>query len=210
MAKNGNQRHRVWLDVIYPGESAPDDWLERLRSLNVQGFVSPEHNLDVNPDGEIKKPHRHVVLNFDSPKSFTQVCEIFDALGAPHPQYAQSYQGAVRYLTHMDNPEKHPYSAEDVIALGGADYFEVVSRAADFDGIISEMEQWCDDTACYSYAQLCRYARKNKPEWARMLRHKCTVHMKAYLQSCQWELDHPSLSVNTRSSILECQRESRR
>lgn len=188
MSEKKTQRTRNWTFVIYPGESAPADWLEKLRSLNVAGFVSPLHT-DLNPDESEKKPHRHVFLMFDGVKSFEQVKEITDALNAPHPQYVQSKSGMARYLCHMDNPEKKQYKPEDVICLGGADYLNTVATAADLDNIMDEIEEWCDAQGVYSYAELCCYARRNRPDWKRALRTRCTVHMKAYLQSRQWELD---------------------
>lgn len=187
MTDTASQRFRNWAFVIYPGDSAPDDWEERLKSLNVDGFVSPLHT-DMNPDNTEKKPHRHVLLFFGGKKSFEQVKAISDTLNAPIPQPVQSKSGYTRYLTHMDNPEKEQYRAEDVISLGSSDYIDTVATAADIDRTISEMEQWCDDNGVFSYAALSRYARRNRPDWTRALRHRCTVHMKAYLQSCQWEL----------------------
>lgn len=187
MAEATNQRTRNWTFVVYPGDSAPDGWLDYLKSLNTKGFVSPLHT-DVNPDETEKKPHRHVLLMFEGVKSFEQVKAITDKLNSPHPQYVQSKSGMARYLCHMDNPEKKQYKPEDVICLGGADYMDTVATAADLDRTISEMEQWCDDNGVFSYAGLSRYARKNRPDWTRALRYRCTVHMKAYLQSCQWEL----------------------
>lgn len=186
--KNGaSQRYRNWAFVIYPGESAPENWLEILKSLNVDGFVSPLHT-DMNPDNTEKKPHRHVLLFFDGKKSFEQVKAISDSLCAPHPQYVQSKSGYARYLTHMDNPEKEQYRATDVINLGSTDYMSTVATAADLDRVITEMEDWCDEQGVFSYAALSCYARKHRPDWMRALRYRCTVHMRAYLQSRQWEL----------------------
>lgn len=187
MPKQASQRTRNWAFVIYPGESAPKDWEKKLKSLNVPGFVSPLHT-DTNPDETEKKPHRHVLLMFEGVKSFEQVKSLTDALNAPQPQYVQSKSGYARYLCHMDNPEKKQYKPEDVICLGGADYVETVATAADLDRTISEMEEFCDEQGIYSYAALSRYARKNRPDWTRALRYRCTTHMKAYLQSMQWEL----------------------
>lgn len=187
MVKTPSQRTRSWAFVIYPGESAPDNWLEILKSLSVPGFVSPLHT-DINPDETEKKPHRHVLLYFEGKKSFEQVKAITDTLNAPHPQYVQSKSGYARYLCHMDNPEKKQYDPADVICLGGADYVETVATAADLDRTITEMEEFCDEQGIFSYAALSRYARKNRPDWTRALRYRCTTHMKAYLQSCQWEL----------------------
>lgn len=188
MSEAKNQRTRNWTFVLYP-DSAPKDWLEKLKSLNVPGFVSPLHK-DINPDDTEKKPHYHVMLMFEGVKSFDQVKSLSDALNCPHPQYVQSKAGMARYLCHLDNPEKKQYLPEDVINLSGADYLDAVATAADLDRTISEMEQWCDDMGVFSYAGLSRYARLHRPDWTRALRYRCTVHMKAYLQSCQWEVNN--------------------
>lgn len=185
MAEGNNQRSRTWAFVVYP-DSAPKNWLDTVKGLNVPGFVSPLHT-DVNPDDTEKKPHRHVLLYFEGKKSFSQMNALADLLNCPHPQFVQSKSGYARYLCHMDNPEKKQYSPADVICLGGADYMDTVATAADLDRTISEIEQWIDDNGVFSYAALSRYARLYKPHWSRSLRYRCTVHIKAYLQACQWE-----------------------
>ena len=48
------QRKRNWVFVVYP-DSAPENWVEKLREMRVPGFISPLHDKDVNPDGEPKK-----------------------------------------------------------------------------------------------------------------------------------------------------------
>ena len=188
MKQQVNQRTRVWTFVIYP-DSQPDDWMEYLKAIKVKGFISPLHT-DINPDETEKKPHRHVMLMFDSVKSFEQVKVITDHLNAPHPQYVQSKVAMARYLCHLDNPEKKQYEPKDVVCIAGADYIGTIETAADLDKVIDEMEQWCDDNGVVSYAGLSSYARKYRPEWRRALRYRCTVHMKAYLQARQWEVDH--------------------
>lgn len=203
MSDKKSQRTRNWAFVIYPGDSAPENWLEILKDLNTNGFVSPLHT-DVNPDETEKKPHRHVLLTFEGVKSFEQVKEITDKLNAPNPQYVQSKSGYARYLVHMDNPEKKQYSPEDVICLAGADYMDTVATAADLDRTISEMEQWCDDNGVFSYATLCAFARKNRPDWTRALRYRCTVHMTQYLKSRQWELKE---GISYNMDALGCDKE---
>ena len=88
-------RYRNWSGIVYP-DSAPDDWLEHFQSLCVKGFVSPLHDADMNPNGEEKKPHYHVLLIFDGKKSFEQVSAIFDYCNSPHPQFVQSAEGLSR------------------------------------------------------------------------------------------------------------------
>jgi len=80
-----DDRTRNWTIVVYP-ESAPENWIEILQSEQVPFAVSPLHDKDVNVDGEIKKPHWHVMLMYSGKKSFTQIKEIADKLNAPKPK----------------------------------------------------------------------------------------------------------------------------
>ena len=55
------KKSRYWTFLIYP-DSAPKNWYELLEELHLPTCVSPLHDRDVNPDGEIKKPHYHVMI----------------------------------------------------------------------------------------------------------------------------------------------------
>lgn len=187
---NNAKKARNWAFVMYP-DSAPENAIEILDSFHTDMLISPLHENDVNPDGEVKKPHWHVVVHFASGTvRQTQVQAIADAVNATQVQPVTSLRAYARYLCHLDNPEKAQYPLEQVKELGSIDYFDLIASAADIDAVITEMEIWVDETGNFSYAALCRYARQERPDWTRVLRTRCTVHMKAYLQSCQWELDH--------------------
>ena len=128
MSKNNkiDDRARVWADVIYL-DSAPENWVDILIEMGLI-FAYILHDKDINPDGTPKKPHYHLLLFFDGKKSFEQIKEITDVLNAPNPQRVKNPKGMVRYLIHMDNPEKFQYKREDIKCFGGADidkYFEL-------------------------------------------------------------------------------------
>ena len=110
----GHDRTRVWTAVLYP-ESARADWREHLDELHIEWAESPLHEFDTNPTGEVKKAHWHIVLAFDGPKSYEQVCEILAPLNGPIPQKCHSLKGAIRYFAHLDNPEKYQYDAQSVV-----------------------------------------------------------------------------------------------
>ena len=127
--KKKDDRSRNWVIIVYP-ESAPDDWRGILDNMHVQWIESPLHDKDTNPDGTIKKAHWHIILAFGSKKSYKQVKEIADKLNAPVPQKVHNMKGQVRYLIHLDNPEKYQYSVEEVKSHGGIDvdkYFKATS-----------------------------------------------------------------------------------
>ena len=77
---SGRGRTRNYATVVYP-ESAPDNWKDILSQLFVPAFISPLHDSDLNPTGEIKKPHYHVMLMFEGVKTKEQVQSVFNSIG---------------------------------------------------------------------------------------------------------------------------------
>lgn len=187
--KKKDDRQRNFGTVVYP-ESVSDNWLEVLNDLHVPCFISPLHDSDQDPDGNIKKPHYHIMLMFEGKKDFdNQIKPIFDQIGAVGREYIQSVRGYARYLCHLDNPEKHQYSVSDVMQLSGADYLETIGLPADINKCICEMEEWASENGCIYYSDLSEYARLFRPEWHRVLIHN-SIHMIYYLRSLEYKLLH--------------------
>lgn len=128
--KGGNVKKRNWAFVLYP-ESAPVNWLDLLQATGLQCAISPLHDKDLNPTGEAKKPHFHVIACYSGPTSYSVVKGLTDSLSCPIPQPLEQVRGYYRYLTHKDNPEKAQYSELDIRTVNGfniADFVEL-SRA---------------------------------------------------------------------------------
>ena len=178
-------RKRNWVFVVYP-DSAPENWRDILSEQLVPGFIGPLHEHDLDPDGNPKKPHWHVLLTFRGLKSFEQVKEITDLLNAPAPQACKDTRAYARYLCHLDNPEKAQYSPSDVVNLAGADYLDTIKSAADTDTALSEMMDWCIEQGCDSFYVLSNYARKHRSDWFRVLTTCRTTFMVAWLKSKEW------------------------
>ena len=128
-----NGRSRTWAFIVYP-ESLPDNWLEIARDLHTPGAISPLHDKDVNPTGEKKKPHYHILLKFANKKSLDQLINIAQSFNSNvFPQPVDNFDGYLRYLIHIDNPEKYQYEPKDIIPLCGLDietYFAPTKSAA--------------------------------------------------------------------------------
>lgn len=186
MAENSS-RARVWATVVYP-ESAPDDWLSILGTHCIPTFVSPLHDSDLNPTGEMKKPHYHVLFMFDGKKSDEQVREIIYTFSGVGCERVASVRGYARYLCHLDNPEKAQYNTADVVCFGGSDYLTTIGLVTDKYLAIGDMIDFCDLNEVFSYASLLRYCRANRPDWFRVLCDNGTVVMKEFLKSKSWEI----------------------
>lgn len=182
---SGRGRTRNFATVVYP-ESAPEDWQEILSQQFVPAFISPLHDKDVNPTGEPKKPHYHVVLMFDGVKTREQAQDIISKINGVGCEVIQSIRGYARYLCHLDNPEKAQYKQEDVRSLCGADYPGTIGLVTDKYKAISEMIDYCREYNIYSYSDLLEYCRMERFDWFRVLCDNGTVVMKEYLKSKVW------------------------
>ena len=185
---SGRGRTRNFATVVYP-DSAPENWQEILAEQFVPAFISPLHDKDVNPDGEIKKPHWHVMLMYDGVKTLEQAQEVFAKIGGVGNEVVQSQRGYARYLCHMDNPEKFQYSAEDVRSMCGADYTSSIGLITDKYKAIGEMIDYCMENGIVSYSDLLEYCRMERFDWFRVLCDNGTVVMKEYLKSKSWTTD---------------------
>lgn len=181
-------RTRNYASIVYP-ESAPGNWKEILSGHFIPAFVSPLHGNDVNPTGEPKKPHYHVILMFDGKKSKEQAKEVFDTLGGVGCEVVKSIRGYARYLCHLDNPEKAQYEPSQVTCLCGADYMGTIGLAIDKYIALSEMQDFCDKYNVVSFYALSKYARAHRSDWHRVLCDSGSVFMREYLQSRQWSVE---------------------
>lgn len=182
--KSRDTRTRNFATVVYP-ESAPEDWQDILARHCVPAFISPLHDKDVNPTGEPKKPHYHVVLMFEGKKSPSQVKEVFDTINGVGCEVVKSLRGYARYLCHLDNPEKAQYEPSEVRCIA-SDYFGTIGLAIDKYVALGEMQDFCEQYNVVSFYLLSKYARANRPDWHRILCDCGSVYMREYLKSKQW------------------------
>ena len=190
--KNSKTRTRNYACVVYP-ESAPDNWQEILSDQFIPAFISPLHNKDINPTGEVKKEHYHVMLMFDSVKTSEQAKVIFELIGGVGCEVVNSTRGYARYLCHLDNPEKAQYNIEDVRCLCGSDYPNIISLVTDKYKAIGEMIDFCQANNIFSYASLLEYCRMERFDWFRVLCDNGTVVIKEYLKSRSWTAQQNSI-----------------
>ena len=116
---------RNWAFVMYP-ESMPVDWYYRLEMTGLPFAISPLHDRDLNPTGEEKKPHYHVLCYYENPTTQKNVHELVSNLvNGTLPIKLESLKGMYRYHIHKDNPEKFQYSDSERTFINGFDLKKV-------------------------------------------------------------------------------------
>lgn len=160
--KKSNVKKRNWAFVVYP-DSAPADWIEQLRQTGLQCAISPLHDKDINPTGENKKPHWHVIACYSGPTSFNVVKRLVDNFNAPIPQALEQVRGYYRYLTHKDNPEKAQYSDDNIVLINGfniADFVEL-SKSEVLD-IKKKLQKIIRELTIIEYSDFMDYLADNE------------------------------------------------
>lgn len=179
-------RTRNFATVVYP-DSAPADWQVILAEQCIPCFISPLHDADINPTGEPKKPHYHILFMYDGVKTLEQAQEPIKLIGGVGCEIVKSTRAYARYLCHLDNPEKFKYNIDDVVSIA-ADYNGVIGLAIDKYVAIMEMMDFIETYNIVSFRTLSRYAQQKRMDWFRVLCDSSAIYLKEYLQSRHWAI----------------------
>ena len=178
---------RTWATTIYPDDNK--DWLQLIEDLKIPCYISPEHNMDTDENGNLKKNHRHVLFVFQGKKSEKQMRVIIEKIHGVGLEPVASLQGYLFYLCHLNSPNKHLYAIENVIALNGAkDYLEEIGISSiNHSEVVNQMIEWCDSEHVVCFSDLVDYARKNRKDWFRILVEKNSSLIVGYLKAKNWK-----------------------
>lgn len=158
-----DNRYRNYSFILYP-ESCIENWREKLSALHVAWCESPLHDKDVNEDGTKKKPHWHIVLMFTNKKSFKQIEEITKSVNGTIPQPIQNLRGMIRYLAHLDNPEKYQYSKLEIKGHDGFDVLNYIDTTTDINELKLQITKYIRENNIKEYNELVYYCMDTHPD----------------------------------------------
>ena len=152
MSSSHSSRGRNFAFLIY------DEQLESCKNfLDVHhfcGFISPRHT-DEN------KPHYHVLVMFDNPRSKDLFQELVSSeLGIVHFEDVSNLPGYARYLCHLDSTNKVKYSPDDVLCFGGADYDKFASSSRN---VLSDLLDLIDSSGFIFYDSFVIFLLNTSP-----------------------------------------------
>lgn len=181
---NKETRTRNWACVVYE-DSLPQNWIDILDEQHIEWIESPWHDLDLNADGSPKKKHKHLCLLFGGVKSYEQAKEITDLLHAPIPQRCHNVKALVRYMAHLDNPEKAQYNTADIIAHGGADLSELLRpSSSERYSLIAEMISYVKNNHITEMQDLLDFAQNERfDDWFPLLCDNSAYILGQYIKS---------------------------
>lgn len=150
-----NIKGRNWAFVMYP-ESMPENWRDILYEIGLPCAVSPLHDKDLDPTGEEKKPHYHVICTYDNATTSKAVKELVtDRLNATIPIKLENLKGMYRYHLHLDNPEKYQYDDRDRQFFNGFDKSSVEKLThTEIQKLFKEIIAFINENHIYEYCDL--------------------------------------------------------
>lgn len=198
-----DKRSRNFSFVLFNDDTLYNEQMDIVKENNTCWIV---HNRDYDIEtGEIIKAHTHVIVKFNDAKTCLAVAKYFhlyDINGKPvagkvtllNKEKRHNLEGAFRYLIHLENPEKHLYSIEEINGRLKGEALEVIDKA---DGLTSEkklcvlFDYISDYDGFLSFTDVMRYARDNNM-------------LKTFTHSCRaFELavkDHNNILASKKSS----------
>lgn len=182
--KTKDTRAKNWTVVLYP-DSAPANWREIIDDMHIEWVESPLHDRDVDANGEFKKPHWHLLLMFGSLKSYEQVIELTDQLNCPIPKKTHNSKALVRYMAHLDNPDKAQYDPSLIFSHGGVDLAELLRpSASERYSIIRDMMNFIRDNGVTEFQDLMDYSMQYRfDDWFPLLCDNSSIVMINYIKS---------------------------
>lgn len=151
------EKNRNWTFVLYP-ESAPSNWKDYLQETGLPCAISPLHDKDLDPTGETKKAHYHILLCFPGPTTYKQVNKICEDLNCPIPKRVLSIIGIYRYFTHKDNPDKYQYNENEIYFINGFDIkeYDAITTTQKII-LLKTIQKIIMDYKIFEYSQLMDY-----------------------------------------------------
>lgn len=153
---------RSWAFVIYP-ESLPENWKEIIIDTGLPMAISPLHDKDINPTGEEKKAHYHVICYYENATTYNNVKQnVTDKLNGTIPIKLESMRGMYRYHLHLDNPEKYQYDDRERTFYNGFDIdFASKLTRTEINKLIREIHTFINDNDIVEYIDLLDVLKDN-------------------------------------------------
>ena len=186
---------RNWAFVVYP-ESLPDNWQDIVLETGLPMAFSPLHDKDINPTGEIKKPHYHVICYYENTTTQKNVKEnVTDRLNGTIPIKLESMVGMYRYHLHLDNPEKYQYDDRNRMFFNGFDVNKVDSLTyTEIGKILMELQTLIRKEHILEYADLLDILQDNEMLNALDVARNHTLFLNTYITSRRYKTRNEQVS----------------
>lgn len=159
MLKNSqNKKARVWAGIIYP--ESMHACIEQWPGIIQHPYCYILHDKDTDENGEVKKAHYHIMIQWPNNTTAKAVISVLQQLGATeHAEAVNNEAYYYQYLTHANEPTKHKYSPEELINCNGYEPKAPELTPAQTDKIVEAIADAIIERGISNYADAYQYAR---------------------------------------------------
>lgn len=211
--QRAGQRSRNWLVVVYPDDLLANylDVLATTginavvsplhdKDMNADGTPKKVHRHLVLTFDSVKTSEqvytffgelfgKQIIEDFQEVSDINgnvtkkKIGEHISVTGVAMPQRCANKIGAIRYLIHMDNPEKAQYSKDDIICMGGANIDEMLKASPDETFVLqATVESIIEEQNFTEYAVVAKYLRETDFDLYKTFTTH-TMHFNAFIRS---------------------------
>lgn len=83
------------------------------------------HDKDISENGELVEAHTHIYIEYDTPRKVSTVANLL-GVADNFVEIVRNKKGYIRYLTHMDDLDKHQYNDNEVYTNSSISYSDLV------------------------------------------------------------------------------------
>lgn len=134
--------------ILYLEHHTRDEYIDMIQDLHLKAYLSPIHT-----DNDCK-PHMHLLIFFESPKSDNQINDILESVCGVGREKVFSAVGYARYLCHLDEKNKNVYNIDDVVEFADIKHYKdfIESENEEYDKLVEVLQivreyniiEWCD------------------------------------------------------------------
>ena len=186
-------KKRNWAFIVW-NDSKPTNWKDILQETGLMFAISPLHDKDINPTGEPKKAHYHVIMTYDGPTTFNNALNVAKSVNANTVQPLEQIRGYYRYFTHLDNPEKYQYNDSDITTINGFDINNYIEMTyTEVIKYLSQIQQLIRDKHFLEYSDLCDFLLDNDLKELHEIALNKTQFIKSYIDSRRYKTKHEKI-----------------
>lgn len=154
------QRTRTFTFELYPEWSY---FTNIVSHIVKEKYALILHDKDTNDNGEIKKEHVHVVVKYGGKRTLSSVRNEYAKYGLENRFVDTCNERAMlRYLVHLDNPEKYQYSKNEIDTNMKSECESAWADEVSSEEALLLITMFLEETEKHiPYAEMVKYAIKN-------------------------------------------------
>lgn len=157
MSKYRSRNHML---LLYPDN---DDHVKAYEQIKKSyDYLSILHNKDVTEDGELKKPHWHVIVRFSQPRWSSAICKDL-CIQENYIEEIKKFESAMQYLIHYNDSDKVKYNIDDVDGTFKNRLLESINKIEKSEGekVVDLLEYITDKDDYISVTEFADFCAKN-------------------------------------------------